>query len=493
MLLLLACPDDQLRVRLDKEHREIEEKIRRSEHRDDIALECRQAVRPGDLSQALLDVNPDVVHFSGHGGVDSTVVVENELGVTQTIQPEAFVGLFELVAETVSCVIINACHSKSLAEHLGKHIEHVVGMADAIADDAAIAFAVGFYKALGAGKSFPEAFQFGKVEIGLCGLDGSDVPVLFTRPAMRPMEQEEQVSPTAESAALDTLARDEMDYILEIGNRLNKGQIIKSFVKWATGKTQMRFVEMMEGFVERGWVRDDLDPHNFVLSTAGWQVVEALREAYADRVATGKTAGPGPLPEIALDSVCKVTAVNPGSVFVLPAKTIAELSGTIATWVLIQDDGIREPTNHRYIWSHATNRGVQKEVGRDRRYVDVFALYHASTGVWRLWLADNRGDKYVRNIPDGPQLTGWHHFLVRWNRSVPLMQWVVDGNVVDESADFEQFWPKEFADSLVFGSWIRPTRDHYIETYLWRVASSASFVDDRWIKQELAKELPDVR
>ena len=54
-------------LRLDVEVRQIEEALRRSQHRDRFQLETQLATRTKDLRRALLDHQPQIVHFSGHG------------------------------------------------------------------------------------------------------------------------------------------------------------------------------------------------------------------------------------------------------------------------------------------------------------------------------------------------------------------------------------------------------------------------------------------
>lgn len=56
-----------LRLMVDSEMREINDKVRASEHRDALEFISRWAVRADDLLQALNEVRPEVVHFSGHG------------------------------------------------------------------------------------------------------------------------------------------------------------------------------------------------------------------------------------------------------------------------------------------------------------------------------------------------------------------------------------------------------------------------------------------
>jgi hypothetical protein len=63
--------------------------------------------------------------------------------------------------DTIQCVIVNACHSARLAEAMARYIDHAVGMWSAIGDVAAIQFSVGFYQAMFARRSVPDAFERG--------------------------------------------------------------------------------------------------------------------------------------------------------------------------------------------------------------------------------------------------------------------------------------------------------------------------------------------
>ena len=74
----------------------------------------------------------------------------------QSISPEALAKLFALVADQVECVLLNACYSEIQAKAIVQHIPFVIGMNRAIGDKAAIAFSVGFYKALGANRSIEQ-------------------------------------------------------------------------------------------------------------------------------------------------------------------------------------------------------------------------------------------------------------------------------------------------------------------------------------------------
>ncbi|MDM8554168.1 CHAT domain-containing protein [Desulfococcaceae bacterium HSG7] len=171
VLFLSADPTNASRLRLDEEFREIDEQLRLSELRDSFKLELpKLSVRPKDISGALLNTKPDIVHFSGHGTSNGALCLENETGQIHTVQPDTMAALFEQFANQVNCILLNACYSKTQAEAISEHINYVIGMNKAIGDEAAIAFAIGFYQALGAGRTIEEAYNLGCVQIRLLGI-----------------------------------------------------------------------------------------------------------------------------------------------------------------------------------------------------------------------------------------------------------------------------------------------------------------------------------
>lgn len=179
ILVLASSPTNTARLRLDKEVREIDEGLRRAKQREQFTLQQRWAVRPDDLRRALLDFNPQIVHFCGHGAGDQGLVLENETGDAQLVSTNALSSLFRLFANRgVECVVLNACYAEVQAEAISQHINYVIGMSDQISDDAALSFAVGFYDALGAGWSYEEAYQMGGNAIALQGIPEELTPVL---------------------------------------------------------------------------------------------------------------------------------------------------------------------------------------------------------------------------------------------------------------------------------------------------------------------------
>ncbi|MCL1474881.1 CHAT domain-containing protein [Argonema antarcticum] len=178
ILVLASSPTNQARLRLDKEVREIDEGLRRSQQREKFTLQQRWAVRPDDLRRALLDLSPQIIHFCGHGSGEDGLVLEDDAGRAQLVPTEALVNLFKRFATRgLECVVLNACYSEIQADAIAAHIDYIVGMNSKIGDNAAIKFAVGFYDELGAGYSYEDAYHGGCDAIALQGIPEEHTPV----------------------------------------------------------------------------------------------------------------------------------------------------------------------------------------------------------------------------------------------------------------------------------------------------------------------------
>ncbi|MBW4528494.1 MAG: SUMF1/EgtB/PvdO family nonheme iron enzyme [Phormidium tanganyikae FI6-MK23] len=182
ILFLASSPTNQARLRQDKEIREVNLGLERAKHRERFKLEQRWAVRPVDLRRALLDFEPQILHFSGHGDGGTGLVLEDQSGASKLVSATALASLFHQFADRgLDCVVLNACYSDDQADEIVKYIPYVIGMRFAISDAAAIEFAVGFYDALGAGWSYERAFEIGKSAIVLEGLPEEMTPILRKR------------------------------------------------------------------------------------------------------------------------------------------------------------------------------------------------------------------------------------------------------------------------------------------------------------------------
>jgi Effector-associated domain 1/TIR domain/CHAT domain len=219
ILFLASNPKDTAPLKLDQELRDIGEGLQRAQHRDRFNLEQRLAVRPRDIRLAMLDLRPQIIHFSGHGAGEAGLVFEDEIGNSQLVDGDALAALFELFADQLNCVILNGCYSEVQAQAIAQHIPYVIGMNKAISDKAAITFAVGFYDALGAGRNVEFAFKLGCAAIRMEGIAEHLTPVLIKKPVGDGV----QGNPTSQPIALAPTISPKIEVNMELsGNQVKK-------------------------------------------------------------------------------------------------------------------------------------------------------------------------------------------------------------------------------------------------------------------------------
>ncbi len=183
ILNLAAIPHN---LRLDKEIRSIEECIRRTVKRDIFKVEIKTAIRSQDIRRAIAEQKPQIVHFCGHGLEDGSLVLEDDMGHDKPVPASGLASVFQLHADYVKCVVLNACHSIKAAEAISQYINYAIGMNQSIQDKSAIEFAQGFYDGLGYETPqeqdiFQRAFQEGLVAIKLDNPSQAEIPVIKTK------------------------------------------------------------------------------------------------------------------------------------------------------------------------------------------------------------------------------------------------------------------------------------------------------------------------
>ena len=134
---MAANPKDTSRLRLEQEVREIDNGLQRARRRDEFILKQVLAARPVDVRRAMLNLRPSIVHFCGHGAGEDGIAFEDEIGNTKLINAEALAKFFELFADKVECIVLNACYSEIQAEAIAQYINYVIGMKKAIAENRA--------------------------------------------------------------------------------------------------------------------------------------------------------------------------------------------------------------------------------------------------------------------------------------------------------------------------------------------------------------------
>jgi hypothetical protein len=129
VLFLAANPDDTTKLRLDTEIREIRSKIRAAKFHDLFDFVPCLAVRPQDLLDAFNDVEPHVVHFSGHGSLEGLLILEDKDGKAKPVSEASLTRLFENFKDRIRLVVLNSCHLITvgiLAMCIRRHVSFVI-------------------------------------------------------------------------------------------------------------------------------------------------------------------------------------------------------------------------------------------------------------------------------------------------------------------------------------------------------------------------------
>jgi uncharacterized protein YjbI with pentapeptide repeats len=189
ILFLSANPDQTSPLELIKECNLINQKIRSSSNRELLKLEQRHDISIKWLIEELLNYNPQILHFSGHGSEKNALIFKNEsTGEIEEIPPIVLSNLFKVLSNKIDLVFLNACYSEKQARAIGEHVKCVIGISAAISDIATIEFASTFYSSLGFGRSIEDSFDLAIVQLELLSIPESAIPKLIVKKDLNPSE-----------------------------------------------------------------------------------------------------------------------------------------------------------------------------------------------------------------------------------------------------------------------------------------------------------------
>jgi hypothetical protein len=177
-ILFLAANSWVLPLDIENEVKNIQINLKLARERDNLEFKQQWAVTIDTLTQALFDESPTIVHFSGHSD-ESGIILQDDAGQPKVVPTDALSDLFKLFKDTVQCVVLNSCYSEPQARAIRRHIPYVIGSRSRLPDTMAVAFSSGFYKALGAGRDIPFAFNMGKVSSQMEGVSSENILVLL--------------------------------------------------------------------------------------------------------------------------------------------------------------------------------------------------------------------------------------------------------------------------------------------------------------------------
>lgn len=221
ILILSANPKDTDRLRLDKEISVIRLELRLGD-KSYTLLEDRGATTTTDLQREITDIEPHIVHFSGHGNSQG-LMLEGKDGNSRTVPPDALANLFKVFAKEfeIYCVVLNICSSENQAREIAAHIDYVIGMRASITDEAAISFSEGFYRGVARGKAIPYSYQLGCSSIEFEKPVEKSTPILITKLDCKLIELEKRIELDPKNASL---WRKKADILKELGRNEDSAQ-----------------------------------------------------------------------------------------------------------------------------------------------------------------------------------------------------------------------------------------------------------------------------
>ena len=194
ILFLAANPSETTRLALDEECAAIERELRMTTGRDAFEFRSKWAASIDQVMRDLNELQPTVIHFSGHGcGIhvhaethrdvasSAGIQLQDERRRPQHVSARALSQMIASAAPSARLVVLNACFSDTVAEALRGVDDCIVGMRGAISDDAARSFAVGFYRALGHGRSVGNAVEQAVATLAAKQLPDEHLPICRTR------------------------------------------------------------------------------------------------------------------------------------------------------------------------------------------------------------------------------------------------------------------------------------------------------------------------
>ena len=198
VLGMISSPAGLPALDVEAERGRLEEALRPHLDSGRVELHWLDDVSWSGVHDKLLEEEWHVLHFIGHGGYDTetdegVLAFIGRNGRADYIPASRLADLLDEAEPTPRLVVLNSCQSgasgtldlfsgtAAALAHSGIHA--VAAMQYSISDDAAIAFARGFYKALAHGRGIDEAVRSGR--IGILGLSRGTLewitPVLYLR------------------------------------------------------------------------------------------------------------------------------------------------------------------------------------------------------------------------------------------------------------------------------------------------------------------------
>lgn len=181
LALLVTNPERHASLQTGIEARDIQRAIESASRADSFEVKVVLAPTFDDLIDTLNRMNPQILHFSGHGG-GSAILLDNERAGQdggEVLDFDKAARLIDATNAKIKLIVLAACDTTDGAEQLLANGRAVVAMSDSIDDEAACAFSARFYKSLADGVTVEKALRQAKLLLEQKGYEDSDLPMLI--------------------------------------------------------------------------------------------------------------------------------------------------------------------------------------------------------------------------------------------------------------------------------------------------------------------------
>lgn len=180
ILIFYSNPSDSDRLRLDKEHRAIDELLR-ARGLPPETVRRMHAASVSDFARAVRDAPYEIIQFSGHGSENGIYLERGHVDAGIMVDPKQLAAILRPAAPNLRAAMFISCFSASSAPELYDVAPYIVTIAGPAADAAAVEFVSAFYDSYFADTSVERAFVEGTVRLEITPDLGELSPVISRR------------------------------------------------------------------------------------------------------------------------------------------------------------------------------------------------------------------------------------------------------------------------------------------------------------------------
>src|SRR5579871_426001 len=145
ILILYSSPEGIERLRIDKEHRAVDEALRSGLHHREMVVRLH-APTFDDIVRTLRERSFTVIQFSGHGAPNGILVEAKEGSGGLFLDQSKICSILRLAAPSLKAAIFMSCFSSGMSDALVQEVPYLIVTAHEADDQASIEFAAKFYE-----------------------------------------------------------------------------------------------------------------------------------------------------------------------------------------------------------------------------------------------------------------------------------------------------------------------------------------------------------